>query len=323
MVRTPAACLLSLSLFALPACSIDNAAGPLANPSFNDAAKFAFARFADPEPANLAFAVRQFEREIYLALDVEAANSTDRVMQLDDLDEEDIDDLGTLPDVYPEGFDLAGQPIILSRTFPLAVARLSIHLPADHVSYMILSDQTPVEPSSPDHYDRTFLDGTDGCFPDRSCDRLLTENDLTKDNAALTITYDLIKQYRWVDLNLPDPADFNEGDEIVNEGETRWAIIARSWDPEVAVGVKGNAAIFQSYSVEVWVPRDGGGFVRDGTEQNLDGGDWTADSTGGGALRLLALWSETSFGDDAAVIALTRNGIDGIFTVQEEFMDGR
>ncbi len=322
MVRTPGVCLLSLSLFAV-GCSIDEAAGPLGNPEFNDAAKFAFVQFDNPEPANLAFAVRSFEKQIYLALDLDAEASTDRVMQLDDLTEEDIAGLGTLPDVYPEGFDLEGQPVIPSRTFPLAVARLSEHLPQDHVGYMLLEDQVPVEPSSPDHYDRTFLDGTELCFPDRSCDRLLSENELTKDNAALTITYNLIKQYRWVDLNLPDPADFNEGDEIVNEGPERWAIIARSWDPEVAVGANGSTAIFQSYSVEVWIPRDGGGFVRDGSEENLDGGEWTADSVGGGSLRLLALWSETSFGDSAAVVTLTRNGIDQIFTVQEEWMDAQ
>ncbi len=300
------------ALTLLSACSIDQAAGPQANPSFNDAAKFAFVEFDDPEPANLAFAVRQFEREIYLAVDVTAASDQDRVMQLEDLGEEDLEGLGQIPDVYPEGFDLEGEPVDPERTFPIAVAKTSAFEPADHVGYMVLEDQVPVEPSSPDHYDRTFLDGTEVCFPVQECERLLTENFLTKDNLLLTITYDLIKQYRWVDLNLPDPADFTEGEEIVNEGEKRWAIIARSWDPEVAVGVNGNTAIFQSYSVEVWVPRDGGGYLSD---------DGSADSTGGGSLRLLALWSETSFGDSATVINATRSGIDGIFDAQEEWLE--
>ena len=300
---------LSASLFA--GCSLEQAAGPLADPEFNDAAKFAFVEFDNPEPAALAFVLRDFEAQIYQAVDVEAEDSTDRVMTLEDLSEEDIADLGELPDVYPEGFDLAGEPVDPERTFPLAVVKTSAHLPEDHVGYMLLEDQVPVEPSSPDHYDRTFLDGTEVCFPGKDCDMLLTENNLTKDNFALTITYDLIKQYRWVDLNLPNPSDFSEGEEIVNDGPKRWAIIARSWDPTVALGVQGETAIFQSYSVEVWIPRDGGGYLRD------DG----ADSEGGGSLRLLALWSETSFGDSATIINLTRNGIDEIFTVQEEWME--
>jgi len=318
MSRTPLAL---AGLFVLAGCTIDGVAGPQANPSFNDAAKFAFVEFDNPEPAALAFAMRAFEPEIYLAIDVEADASEDRVMQLEDLAPDDIDNLGTIPDVYPEGFDLEGLPVDPARTFPMAVARLSAHLPAEHVGYMLLDDQAPVEPSSPDHYDRTFLDGTEVCFPGRECDRLLTENFLTKDNALLTITYDLIKQYRWVDLNLPDPADFTEGEEIVNDGEKRWAIIARSWDPDVAIGVSGNTAVFQSYSVEVWFPRDGGGFVRDGSDENAGGGAWTADSTGGGTLRLLALWSESSFGDAPIVINATRNGIDDIFAVQEAWID--
>ncbi|MCP4871166.1 MAG: hypothetical protein GY898_20855 [Proteobacteria bacterium] len=311
---------LILTACVLAGCTIEDAAGPLANPEFSDAAKFAFVEFDAEREADLAFVMREFETQIYLAIDPEAEASTDRVMQLSDLTAADIGDLGTLPDVYPEGFDLEGQPVDPARTFPMAVVRTSAHLPEDHVGYMVLEDQVPVEPSSPDHYDRTFLDGTEVCFPAQDCDRLLTENYLTKDNALLTITYDLIKQYRWVDLNLPDPGGFTVDDVIVNDGPKRWAIIARSWDPNVAIGDNGSTAIFQSYSVEVWFPRDGGGFVRDG-EANADGGEWTADSTGGGALRLLALWSDTSFGDSAIVINATRNGIDDIFTVQEEWID--
>ncbi len=308
--------------FALPlaACTPP----PQANPEFNDAAKFTFVEFADPEPANLAFAVRALERELYLAIDVEAEASADRALTPEPLTADDVADLDR-PDIYPDGFSgaVAGDPVDPENTFPIAVANVSAHDPAVHVGYQLLLDQTPVEPSSPDHYDRTFRDGTDACYPDNSCDYLLTDNDLTKDNAILTITYELTKEYRWVDLNLPDPATVAEGEPIVNEGEPRWAIIARSWDPDVAVGDDGSTAIFQSYSIEIWVPRDGAGFVRDGSEENIDGGAWTSDSTGGGTLRLLALWSETSFGDDPVIVNVTRGGIADIFDVQEEWLDAQ
>lgn len=318
-MNRPVCLLLALAL-PLVACTEP---APQANPEFNDAAKFAFVEFDDVEPANLAFAVRALERELYLAVDVEADATDERALSPEPLTFDDVDDLGQIPDVYPDGFDnsVAGSDVLPENTFPIAVAKVSAYDPLDHTGYQLLADQTPVEPSSPDHYDRTFLDGTETCYAGMGCEFLLTDNYLTKDNPLLTITYTLLKQYRWVDLNLPDPASVAEGEPIVNEGEPRWAIIGRSWDPEIAVGESGNAAIFQSYSIEIWVPRDGGGFVRDGSEANADGGAWTADSSGGGSLRLLALWSETSFGDADVIVNTTRNGIDGIFDVQESWLD--
>ena len=97
------------------------------------------------------------------------------------------------------------------------------------------------------------------------------------------------------------------------DGPARWAIVGRSWNPQSAVGDAGANAIFQSYSIEIWVPRDGGGFLRDGSEENADGGQWTTDSSGGGTLRMMAVWAETSFGMNALVEQVTRDGIDDIF----------
>jgi hypothetical protein len=295
---------------------------PQANPVFNDATIYAFVEFDNEEPANLAFAVRELEREIYLAVDVEAAETLDRALAPNSLSFDDISTVSPVPDVYPEGFDhpAEGDTVDPSRTLGIAVSAPSDHDPSAHVEYILLADQVPVEPSSPDHYDRTFDDGVD-CFADRSCEFLRTTNDLTKDNALMTVSYILMKEYRWVDLNLPDPAEVPEGDPIVNEGEERWAVIARAWDPDVAIGEGGNTAIYQSYTIEVWIPRDGGGFVRDGSETNADDGDWTADSSGGGLLRMMTLWSESSFGDAGIVETATRNGMDDIFEAQEAWLN--
>ena len=185
------------------------------------------------------------------------------------------------------------------------------------------ADQTPVEPYSPDYYLRTFLLGED-CFEANDCPRMETHNDLIKDNFLMTVPYWFYKDFRWVDLNLPDPEDVPEGETAENTGEPRWAVVARSWTTETFAGESENAFIHQSFTVEVWIPRDGQGFVRDGTEQNAEGGEWTSDSTGGGTLRTLALWSETEFVglsvSDETVAGTTRNGIDDNLDAQQAFL---
>jgi hypothetical protein len=291
------------------------------NPDFADAARYTFAQFENPEDADLAFAVRRLERELYLTANLEASSTGDRSLVVAALRAEDLEGFEETPDVYPEGFDRAGEEILPGSASPLAVATLSSFEVALHSAYPILEDQRVVEPGSPNHYDRSFVEETELCWGDRSCSVLRTANNLTKQNALLQMTYDLSKDYRWVDLNLPAPASVLEGEPIVNEGPTRWAIVARSWNPRSAVGDAGANAIFQSYSIEIWVPRDGGGFVRDGSEENVEGGEWTTDSSGGGTLRMMAVWAETSFGMNALVEQVTRDGIDDIFDAQEEWLE--
>jgi hypothetical protein len=283
-----------------------------ANPEFSDAMQYAFREFEHEEPANLAYVMRDLEGEIYLAADVEAEYARDRDTTPAELTPEDVASIEH-PDRDP------------ALAIPVAVSGVSAYAVDLHTEYPLLADQTPVEPASPDHYDRTILDGTGDCWPARGCDFLRTDNDLTKDNALLTITYRMIKDYRWVDLNLPDPAEVEPGEPAVNDGEKRWALLARSWAPVRGEGEQGNTAIEQSFSVEVWIPRDGHGFVRDGSEENAGGGAWTADSMGGGVLRMLALWAETDLGtsvDEETVVTFTVGGIGDIFEAQEEWVAG-
>jgi len=278
-----------------------------ANPEFSDAAQYAFREFENEEPANLAFVMRQMERQLYLARDPAAEDEHDRAMTPAVLGAEDVAGIEH-PDRDP------------ASALPVAVSGLSVYAVDEHTGYPLLADQTPVEPASPEHYDRTLLDGSGDCWPARDCEFLRSDNDLTKDNEILTIRYRMIKDYRWIDLNLPDPALVEPGEQAVNEGEKRWAILARSWAPERGVGEEGNTSIEQSFSLEVWLPRDGGGYVRAAGDENEGGGTWTADSTGGGVLRMLALWAETDVGGDvpeALVVNLTARGIDEIFAAQE------
>lgn len=290
--RTPAALAIATVLWGCEAA-------PEANPEFSDAAQFIFRQFETSREADLAFAARTMEGDLYATLDLWAESSRDRALTPAELGEEDVADIAH-PDRDP------------GLCVPIAVARVSPHALDAHATYPLLTNQVPVEPSSPDHYDRTFVDGTELCWPDRSCEFLRTVNDVTKDNILLTITYELKKDYRWIDFALPDPDSVPEGEEPIQEGEPRWGLVARSWSEERAAGDSGNATIEQSFSVELWVPRTG--------ESPPD----PADDSTTGTLRLLSVWAETTFTnaefDDELVSNTTRTGIDDIFETQDAWI---
>ena len=275
---------------------------PEAEDRFNDAARRLISDF-EGDPAAIAQALRWIEVEVYTSMDLDASSSQDRALSPAPLTMADIEGIDDRTDLDP------------SVALPVAVARTSEHEVWNHRRIPLLTDQTLVEPYSPDHYERTFLDGTDVCFEDRSCDTLYTFNFLTKQNALMTVPYELHKWYRWVDLAVEDP----DGDPV-DTSEPRWAFVARSWQPDSFSGDSGNTTLVQSYSLDIWLPRDGRGFTWDGVD-NPNG--YTHDSAGGGAIRLMAVWSETDLGVDVgenAVIGTTRKGMDDIFQVQDEYL---
>jgi len=286
MHRYTVSLVVSLGLFA--GCA---APPPQADPEFSDAARFAFREFDTEEPARLAFAIRALEEQLYLSMDLEAESATDRWMAPEFLSDEDV-----------AGIDHPDYPV--DAGLPVAVGKFSAHDVSAHPAYLAMADQTPVEPGGP-LYDRTFRDGSDACWPGNDCEWMRTDNHLIKQNVLLTVEYDLFKDYRWIDLNLPDPSTVPEGEPIVNEGEPRWAIAARSWTDQVWQGDAGANEIQLSFSFEVWVPRE------------------DADS---GTLRLLSLWSRTNLSDtveDSFVQGTIRGGIEDIFEAQEEWLDAQ
>ncbi len=296
-----------LSVFLLAGCQ----APPQADPEFSDAARFAFREFDTEEPARLAFATRALEEQLYLSLDLEADSAAERWMEPEFLAEEDVAEIEH-PD-YP-----------VSAGLPVALGKFSAFDVPAHPEYLVLADQTPVEPGGP-QYDRTFRDGSDACWLNNECEWMRTDNHLIKQNLLLSVEYDLFKDYRWIDLNLPDPSTVPEGEPIVNAGEPRWAIAARSWTDQVWVGDGGANEIQLSFSFEVWIPRDGGGYVRTDGDTNAADGEWTTDSNGGGSLRLLSLWSRTNLSDstaDVTVQNVIRGGIEDIFEQQEAWLLG-
>lgn len=267
----------------------------VANPEFTDAASYLVRVFDTGTDAERAYGIRALEREIYLGMDIEGSNVLDRSLIPAGLSEEDVADLD-----HP-GRDLAAN-------LAMAVGVHNTYTPDEMAPVLLLTDQTPVEPTS-DLYERTFLEGED-CFLDQQCAVLRTVNDVNRKNIAYSARYDLYKDYRWVDLGLPDPSEVPEGEEAVNEGDPRWAVQVRSWVIEPTYG--DGITIYQSFAMEVWVPRDCRGFVRDGSEENRDGGDWTADSCASGTARMQAMWFESvvdSSDDEALILATTRGGM--------------
>ena len=282
---------------------------PRGNPEFDDATSFAFLQFDVQSQADMAFALRALEKQLYLSVDLDAESADDRALSP-----------AALTDEQLEGLERPDRPAANLRA--VTVIQDSAFAPEPHRAYIQLADQLPVEPSSEQFYNRTLADGGD-CWDAKDCEFLRTENDLTKDNILLNIRYDLFKDYRWVDLNLPDPDTVNEGEEPVNDGEKRWAIAGRSWTKQQWATEDESKWVRQSYSIEVWLPRDGGGYVRADGDENLSEGTWTHDSRGGGSLRMLTLWGENDLGvdvDEAFEIRTIQNGIDGIFAAQEAWL---
>ena len=239
---------------------------PPAPPAFSDALVHLFSSF-DSDDEVLSEAVREVERQVYLGMDVEASSPTDRALEPARLTAGDVDHL-----------EHPGRDV--SAALPIAVAGVSPHGLGQHKILQLMADQTPIEPYSPNHYDRTFIEGED-CWADRVCDRLRTQNTLTKENFLMTVEYAFDKDFRWVDVQ-----DDGAG--------PRWTYVARSHNPASFEGENGKSFIHQSFSIEVWISRDGRGFIRTASDTNVDDGEWTSDSQGSGILRMLSLWSEVS-----------------------------
>ena len=167
----------------------------------------------------------------------------------------------------------------------VALVMASDFLPAAQAEVIILPDQRPVEPASPDRYDRTFLDPTDpSCFPGRSCDRVDTTNHILKDYLALNMEYDMPKYFRWVEIG------------AVGSGE--WAILGRAWIEQEYETDGGAIQLNQSYSLDVFFP------------------------IGDGAARYMSLWPETYIDgvDDDFIYDTTAYGMDQMFDATEEYL---
>lgn len=255
-------------LLALLACE----SPPDAAVEFSDAARYGLEHFDDEADDALAPALLALEEEIYAELTMDSETSADRALALELLTETDVAGVE-----HPDRDPAAARP-------PVALARESRHPFSSHVTVAQRADLSPMEPNSPNLYARTITDGGD-CWGDRECDFLRTQNQVRKENILIgEVEYRLDKDYRWVDL-----------------GDDRWAVAARSWQPDSATSVDGGTTLWQSFTFEIFLPIEGSQ-----------------------TLRMMAVWAETELSIDAdeELVETTQLvGIDDIFKAHDTWLD--
>ncbi len=278
---------------------------PEADEGLDDALVTAFRDMLDPDEVHVAAVLRNLEARIYRGMDPGGRNLEVRSTSPSQLTEEDVARTVRRPDRDP------------SLTLSVAVGGLSPFTVEQHAFIPTMDDQKPVEPGSPDFYERTFLSDKT-CWGEEGCEVLATFQDLTKDYplGIPPITYAFFKDFRWVDMNagLPD-------------AEPRMAFVGSSYNDDTYSSENGKNTLWQSYTVELWIPRDGRGFrwedfePSEGDEQPEV--DWETDSDGEGTLRLLCLWSEADVGPattETIEKGTIRWGADQNFQAQDDFL---
>ena len=108
-----------------------------------------------------------------------------------------------------------------------------------HIDFILLPDQTVVDPDDYSTFDRTFIEGGD-CFGDGSCDRLVTGNDMVKTAAFnVTIPYFYFKDYQRTTYTDVD-------------GVERPAVVSRGWIEKEGWGDDHKNGVRQSYTLDVF-----------------------------------------------------------------------
>lgn len=253
-------------------------APPEAPTELDDLSAYLFANWEAEEEGALEVGMYNLQ-QFFAGMDL-TVNYSDRSYQLTNLTPDEL--VGVNPPEGTEPADCLGVGLVAGSAFTAE----------QHAQAIIQPDQTAIEPNSRDKYDRIFLDPTDpSCFPTRDCMVLRTNNDLIKDNAFMTIPYEMIKDFRWVELDI-------EGE----PGSGEWGILARTWIEERGVGESGANTIDQSYSIDVFIP-------------SADG-DWQL-------YRYMALWSEShgTTEDPDTIMGVTKFGIHQLFDETEKWLE--
>jgi hypothetical protein len=175
----------------------------------------------------------------------------------------------------PDGIDPAAQ-------VPVTVAGRSRFPVATHAGGVLEPDQSQLEPSAPEH-DRTFP-GDTACWAESSCERIDTDNLVKKSNILYTIVYETEKDFRR--LTLPDG---------------RAAMVARTWNDDVASGDEGVNSIDQNYAAEV--------FIEDADDP-------------GQTLRMMAIWTSVTLAaepTDELVRSIVGRGVSTLFGAHDDF----
>jgi hypothetical protein len=193
----------------------------------NSLTAFMFREWDNEDSSVLAAGLENIE-SIAADYPVDETNFANRSFEgIQALTAEDVSDVELTHGYNPE--DAGGVGLYLQSQFSVD----------DHVGLFTMADQMPIEPGSPDFYDRTITDG-ETCFPAKECDTMTSENDIGRRNFLVDTEQQTIKVWRWVELD-----------------DGRMAVAGRTWQPALADSEKEDK-IYQNYSVEVWIPNDSG-----------------------------------------------------------------
>lgn len=199
-----------------------------ASPEFSDAAVGSLAHFDDEDPATLILAVQALEEQVLAAVDPSVDEYYLRGLTPARLEE------GALVGIkHPDRDPTLGVPVALAWRSP--------HSPELHDAITLLDDLVPVEPASPQKYDRNFDEGRD-CYPD-NCEFVRTTNDVIRENLLFTMNQETKKDFRALDV------------------DGRAFRLSRGWFEQSASNAEGTATVEQSYTIEVWLA-DGDGALR-------------------------------------------------------------
>ena len=239
---------------------------------FGDLSLFTFSEFESADDAYLGEALINYEAS---------------ARSLFDLDGDRGDRTTAQPILYPDDWGSAVGPEGVDPEAQIAItlARVSDHPVRTHASAVLLPDQSPLEPSAPEH-DRSYASDTD-CWAAAECGRIDTENTIRKSNILYTIVYDTEKDFRR--LTLPDGRD---------------AMVARTWNDEVAMGENGVNSIDQNYAAEVFIE--------------------TPDDSSR-TLRMMSIWVSSTLSGNPDVSVqegVLRVGLDDLFKRHDEVHSG-
>lgn len=237
----------------------------------NELSRYLFLEWDNEDPAVMSAGVTAFDT---WAAGVETspdASLEDRFYTITALTRPDVEGL------VNHDLDPAAAPAV-------AVITTSAFAVADHAGLFGLADQRPLEPSSPDKYDREITDGDADCFAERGegCETLASTNDINRKNLLVDVDYILTKVWRWVDLE-----------------DGRQAIATRAYTPDEGTSEDPEKYIKQVYTVELWIP--------------------TAD--GAGTTRWLVTWQEAELGlDEDTVESLVASSMDDSYKAVEDYL---
>ena len=173
-----------------------------------------------------------------------------------------------------------------ANSFGVGIVYASSHDLDAHMEVIAVADQTQVEPNS-ERFDRTWVDGDPDCLREGSCESMRSHNDVHRKNVLYEIEYEIIKEWRYVDV-------VDQDGQVVDQ-----ALAARSWNLDEVTD--DTVKLLQGYALDVFVPTDTG------------------------STRLHLSWQETDIPglDDSDMQGAMVNGIEDLLVYQEEWLDAQ